>query len=38
MFCRSYGRELTDNTTLIDFALAVSGNMKDTEGKLIKKW
>jgi TM2 domain-containing membrane protein YozV len=24
--------------TIIDFAFAVSGNMKDTEGKLIKKW
>jgi len=24
--------------TLIDFIFAVSGNMKDKEGKLIKKW
>jgi TM2 domain-containing membrane protein YozV len=24
--------------TIIDFAFAVSGNMKDTEGKLIKRW
>lgn len=24
--------------TLIDFIFAVSGNMKDKEGKLIKNW